>query len=123
MQGHIYALYNPIFVKAGDLSLIKIGMTTGSVKDRVDQLNTTGLPEPFEIIYLTEIDQCKKVESYIHKTLKYHRWVNNREFFYLPLWEVSKVLDSIIQEYTSCYDDEYWFSYGADRHIDTSDDF
>lgn len=121
MEGYIYALYNSCFRDYGDNSLVKIGMTKNQVKERVDQLNTTGLPEPFKVIYLRKVYDYKKIESHIHQSLKHHRWNSNREFFALPIHQVTTTLDSIIDEYINNHDSDYWFCYGAGHHIDDID--
>ncbi len=61
--------------------LIKIGRTEGDVGNRVKQLDTTGIPLPFECFYAAEVRDAVAVEQAIHKAFGDHRIRQNREFF------------------------------------------
>lgn len=74
--GYIYILSNPAMP-----GLLKIGFTEISVRDRMIQLNTTGVPIPFELVHSVEVDHPQKVEAIIHKSLQEFRLGKNREFF------------------------------------------
>ena len=63
--------------------LIKIGRTNGDVADRVRQLDTTGIPLPFECFYAAEVSDANRVERAIHEAFDDHRIRKNREFFRL----------------------------------------
>lgn len=63
--------------------LIKVGLTTGSVESRMTQLNTSGVPLPFECYFAAEVDDCVKVEKTLHQLFSEHRINPRREFFKL----------------------------------------
>lgn len=50
----------------------KVGLTTGSVKQRIQELNTTGVPRPFKAEKIFEIPQStlRDVEQLAHRKLK-----------------------------------------------------
>lgn len=76
MDGHIYFIVNPSMP-----GLVKVGCTSGSVEDRMSQLNGTGVPTPFNVIAQFYVREVQSVESEIHKLLSKHRLTSQREFF------------------------------------------
>jgi hypothetical protein len=63
-------------------NLVKIGMTTRSeVAIRMSELNTTGVPLPFECSFAGKVLDVKKVEKAFHKAFGPYRINPNREFF------------------------------------------
>jgi len=94
MNGHIYYLVNRAMV-----GLIKIGYTNISLYERLSQLNTTGVPIPFELGASFLVSNAKQCENEIHKELKKYRIANDREFFNISLMlAVSKTIN-IIQKW------------------------
>ncbi len=78
--GYIYILSNPAMP-----NLLKIGQTRGSLKARVDQLNSaTGVPKPFVIEAYFLSQNPRHEEGLVHKVLASSR-APGREFFNLPL--------------------------------------
>ena len=61
--------------------LVKIGLTTTSVEERIKQLDNTSLPLPFQCFYAAEVANAALVESKLHKIFADKRVRNNREFF------------------------------------------
>src|SRR4051794_18343055 len=78
MTDTIYVLTN-----AAMPGLVKIGITNGDVVTRLKQLDTTGMPLPFECFYAAEVNDSIAVEKAIHKAFGDHRVRQNREFFKL----------------------------------------
>ncbi|MGE9292583.1 MAG: SUMF1/EgtB/PvdO family nonheme iron enzyme, partial [Puniceicoccales bacterium] len=78
--GHIYILSNPAMT-----GLLKIGVTERTVQERVTELNSTGVPLPFEIEAVFDSANPLEDELKVHQTLKSCRLNNNREFFSLDL--------------------------------------
>jgi chaperonin GroEL (HSP60 family) len=76
MSGYIYFLSNIAFP-----GLIKIGHTTTSVQERLSQLNSTGVPAPFNVVASFMVDNPVHLEKQIHKKLDKYRYNKNREFF------------------------------------------
>ncbi len=63
--------------------LIKIGITEGSVEDRIKGLDNTSLPLPFRFHYAIESDRFKQIEAHMHDAFADFRVRQNREFFRL----------------------------------------
>jgi len=75
-QGIVYVLSNPAMP-----GLVKIGQTTNEITNRMNDLNTTGVPLPFECLFACEVDDCKLVENSLHKAFYPNRINPRREFF------------------------------------------
>ena len=77
MAGFIYIMSNPAFP-----NLIKIGKSKKDpTTDRVNELNQTGVPEPFKVEYFAFVGNDDGLESYIHKKYYNKRPNKKREFF------------------------------------------
>jgi hypothetical protein len=61
--------------------LVKIGQTTNDITNRMNELNTTGVPLPFDCLFACEVDDCKVVENALHKAFYPNRINPKREFF------------------------------------------
>ena len=77
--GYIYILSNVSF----DINIYKIGLTTNSVKQRISELNTTGVPTPYkaEKIFHIEERYLASVERSAHKKLIKNDLHHGKEFF------------------------------------------
>ena len=75
-HGIVYVLTNPAMP-----GLVKIGQTTNEITNRLNELNTTGVPFPFECLFACEVDDCKLVENSLHKAFYPYRVNPRREFF------------------------------------------
>ena len=75
-QGIVYILTNPAMP-----GLVKIGQTTNEITNRMIELNTTGVPFPFDCLFACEVDNCKLVENTLHKAFYPYRVNPKREFF------------------------------------------
>jgi hypothetical protein len=60
---------------------VKIGFTKRSVEKRIEQLDTTGVPLPFEIYYAAMVDDAQKEELWLHSIFADRRVRDKREFF------------------------------------------
>lgn len=60
---------------------IKIGFTHGDVKERIKQLDRTGVPLPFEIYYAATVIDAQKEERWLHSIFADRRARDTREFF------------------------------------------
>ena len=78
--GYVYILSNPSMP-----NLLKIGFTERNVVARVEELNSTGVPVPFEVEAIFGSPNAFEDEQEIHKILDKHRLTNNREFFSIDL--------------------------------------
>ena len=80
-MGIIYVLTNEAMP-----GLIKVGMieTAGkSVEDRMKELDSTGVPLPFECFAAWEIENAPEAEKALHRAFDDHRLRKRREFFRL----------------------------------------
>jgi T5orf172 domain len=78
--GTMYVLGTNLYTKDGK-EIIKIGITTGSVDARINQLYTTGVPFRFRVIKELETKNYYELEQALHKLLDPYRINRSREFF------------------------------------------
>lgn len=76
MADIVYVLTNEAMA-----GLVKIGFTTASVEQRIKELDTTGVPLPFQCFYAAEVADCRRVEKLLHTIFSDKRVRENREFF------------------------------------------
>ena len=77
MPHYLYAPSNPSMP-----GLLKIGMTSRSVFERIAELNAaTGVPEPFEIAFVIRVRDGLRGENLLHEALDKYRVHDRREFF------------------------------------------
>jgi len=60
---------------------VKIWFTTGTVEERLRQLDRTWTPLPFECHYAAEVNDARKEEEWLHSIFADRRVRANREFF------------------------------------------
>jgi len=93
-NGYVYVLSNPTMP-----GLLKIGYTDREVDERVDELNSTGVPVPFDVEAIFGSPNAYKDEQAIHSILAQHRVAGNREFFSIAVKEAVKcIIDYIGSE-------------------------
>jgi hypothetical protein len=63
--------------------LVKIGLTTTNVEQRMRELDTTGIPLPFECFSAWEVADAVVAEKALHVAFGDHRIRERREFFRL----------------------------------------
>lgn len=79
--------------------LLKIGETHTIGKtpyDRAEELNTTGVPTPFNVEFYASTNDSKKLETDIHILLKEYRNSESREFFKITLDEAKALFEEHI---------------------------
>ena len=79
-EGFVYILINPSFP-----SHVKIGRTTKKPELRARELQSTGVPTPFIVVYHEIVSDCKAVESKLHDKFTAYRTSSNCEFFRVPV--------------------------------------
>jgi hypothetical protein len=90
-NGYVYVLSNPSMP-----NLLKIGYTERTVAERVEDLNSTGVPVPFEIEAIFGSLIPYEDEQTIHRFLEQYRLTSNREFFSIELKQALQcVIDCI----------------------------
>jgi hypothetical protein len=95
MSGYIYIFSNPSMP-----DLVKVGKTTTSPAQRMVELNTTGVPKPFELEFAAEVADCHACEGAAHRVLDEHRVSTNREFFRVSVRRAIKEMLPVLGDYT-----------------------
>ena len=79
-------------------SLLKVGMTTRSVEERVKEINTaTGVAVPFGVRRCWRVSDPRAAEKLAHQTLDEFRVRDDREFFGVPFREAVQRLDAAVR--------------------------
>jgi len=78
--------------------IVKIGMTTSPIESRMLQLDTTGVPLPFECYYAARVNDQKRVEKALHEAFGDHRVRKTREFFRLDPYKAKVILQLVAEE-------------------------
>jgi len=89
-KGFIYILRNEAMP-----GLLKIGYSVKVPEERVDELFTTGVPEPFKLAYYCLVENADKLEPTVHRTLSANRHRNNREFFRIELEDAVRSITNL----------------------------
>ena len=76
MSGIVYCLTNEAMPE-----YVKIGMTEDTLEQRLNQLDNTSTPLPFECVYAIEVDDPRKTERLFHQAFHDKRTRSKREFF------------------------------------------
>ena len=76
-KAKVYILTNPAMP-----GLVRIEKTkSGSINDRLDELNSTGVPVPYECAFFARVADGAKVESAFHRIFGPYRLNSKRDFF------------------------------------------
>lgn len=75
--------------------LLKIGHTVKIPNARLEELFTTGVPEPFEIAYYALVQDSKKSEKAVHQLLSRYRYKANREFFAIGVGAAVRTIQAV----------------------------
>jgi hypothetical protein len=89
-KGFIYILYNTAMP-----GLLKVGYSIKVPTERVEELFTTGVPEPFKLAYYCLVENAGKLERQIHENLSDYRHRGNREFFRIELEYAVKCITNL----------------------------
>ncbi len=74
-------------------SLLKVGYTSTSVAERMEALNTTGVPAKFVLEFCIEVHDGFRTEKHLHGVLENFRY--GKEFFKIP---ISKLVELFKKE-------------------------
>ena len=77
---------------------VKIGMTERSVTSRILDLDTTGVPLPFQCYYAARVADHRKVEQALHVAFGDSRVRKSREFCAVDPFRVKAVLELLAEE-------------------------
>ena len=91
---YVYVLRNASFPQ-----LVKIGTTKRNPNSRLSEINSaTGVPTPFEILYVENCQNGSFVEKTVHERLSKFRVSNRKEFFAIQPEIAIQTIKSISQE-------------------------
>jgi len=95
-EGYVYCFSNPEYP-----TLLKVGRTGKTPKERAKDLETTGVPAPFKIEFAKKVKNIETAEKNIHRALEVfeERPYPNREFFRTTLDKVRILFDMVEGEY------------------------
>lgn len=80
---------------------VKIGITERTITDRILELDTSGMPLPFQCYYAAEVADHKRVERALHIAFGDSRVRKSREFFTVDPFRVKAILEILaIREVT-----------------------
>lgn len=87
-SGLVYVLTNPAMP-----GIVKIGLTTrDKIEDRLKELFKTNIPVPFKCEFACQVDDCKKVETALHRAFRPYRFPQ-REFFKIEPEQAIAILE------------------------------
>ena len=119
MKGIVYIIQNAYMQ-----GIVKIGHTSKKVNERMNDLYTTGIPVPFEVVYAVEfqnIEDAEKVEKQLHaQFIKEREKVNkNREWFEIEP-DVAKEALRLYESKATNVTDEYVIENKDDKEAFTN---
>jgi hypothetical protein len=97
-SGYVYILSNPCMP-----GIVKIGMTTRSVAQRVNELWQTGVPEPFKVEFTAYCPDCEAAEKHVHYQLDAQRVSPQREFFRTTSEAARQKIIGVVRDQTQAY--------------------
>ena len=100
MTGIIYILTNEAMP-----GYVKIGKTSTTVEQRMRELDTTGLPLPFECFYAARVADCDTAERLLHDAFDDTRVRARREFFRISPERIASALKLAALEEVTPRDD------------------
>lgn len=106
IMDHSGAVRNPewiyVLVNSSMPGMVKIGLTTTSVTQRVKEINSaTGVPTPWISVYQFKCFGSKYLEKDIHDYLKPFRVAKNREMFSITSTRAQVVIEELGANYTN----------------------
>ena len=90
-NGYVYILVNRSMP-----GLIKIGRTKRDCSKRARELQSTGVPTPFDVAFEIYADDHEAIETKLLNELSEFRVSGNREFFNYPIPRAIKILISMV---------------------------
>ncbi len=86
-----------ILSRKDEPDILKIGMTTRSVENRVKEINSaTGVLKPYSARAVFEVADAKEAENLVFRLLSDYRIRMDREFFQIPFSEAIKIIEEEI---------------------------
>lgn len=85
MQGFVYIISNRSMP-----GLLKVGRTTRTLSERLEELSSTGVPKGFQVEFFCEVDSADRLESRTHLALQPFHY--GKEFFKCSIHEAVKAV-------------------------------
>ena len=86
-----------ILSRKDEPDILKIGITTRSVTERVKEINSaSGVLRPYSARSVYEVENAKEAEKIVFKLLADYRIREDREFFQIPFAEAAKKIEAEI---------------------------
>jgi hypothetical protein len=101
-NNYLYFLSNPAMP-----GLLKIGMTTRTVEQRIRELRHTGIPHDFKIEVYLSVQDAAVSEKIAHNILSKQRLNNNREFFKIDIEDALELVLPLLLNYTVVQSEPY----------------
>lgn len=98
----VYVLTNEVMP-----GLVKIGLTSTSIEQRMMELYKTGVPVPFECFRASVVHNGTDVEGRLHRAFAKFRVNKNREFFEMEPQSVVEILELVEIENVTPTDEVY----------------
>lgn len=98
----VYVLTNEVMP-----GLVKIGLTSTSIEQRMMELYKTGVPVPFECFRASVVRNGADVEGRLHRAFAKFRVNKNREFFEMEPQSVVEILELVEVENVTPTDEVY----------------
>ena len=115
-KGIVYILTN-----AAMPGYVKIGLTRNNdVALRVRQLDTTGVPLPFEVYFAANVPDCNTLERTLHFVFGEGRARKNREFFKINPDLAKAIIELVATDPIEYSDEEQAIDVGERQEIETA---
>jgi hypothetical protein len=75
-------------------AIVKIGKTFRSVEEHVKELNSTGVPMPFEIVHFRKVEDMDSVEQDMHQHFHLCRVNDEREYYRISIYSAVTKMDT-----------------------------
>lgn len=89
----VYVVTNPSFPK-----YVKIGWTRHNPHKRVSDIDSTGVPTPFDLSYVACVENAERLEKLAHQSLDEFRVRSSREFFEVSASFARETVRSVAQD-------------------------
>jgi len=112
MAGFVYIMSNPAFADGR----IKIGKSDRDPEEfRRNELNSTGVPEPFRVEYSAYVVNHHKLELAVHQYFDSQRPNKNREFFTCSIYDAITAIQKLASNSLK-HEDNYYQEFERLKH-------
>ena len=113
----IYVITNPSFPK-----YVKVGWTRHNPHKRISDIDSTGVPTPFDLNYVACVEDAGKLEKLAHQFLDDYRVRSSREFFEVSAGFAREAIRSVAARYdVGIYFEKTYIEDGCDASSESSE--